>query len=77
MANNDKQIDEDTGLKNRPVESTPPRPNSIERARDILEASKKAYGDFKQWRTLARGGSPLTMFALKNMRGAIAKNRTE
>ena len=32
MANNDKQIDEDTGLKNRPVESTPPRPNSIERA---------------------------------------------
>lgn len=77
MANNDKQIDEDTGLKNRPVESMPPRPNSIERARDILEASKKAYGDFKQWRTLARGGSPLTMFALKNMRGAIAKNRTE
>lgn len=77
QANNDKQIDESTGLKNRPVENTPPRPNAVERAQDILEASKKAYGDFKHWRTLARGGSPLTMLALKNMRDAIAKKRTE
>ncbi|WP_298594740.1 hypothetical protein [uncultured Mitsuokella sp.] len=77
MANNDKQVDANTGLKNRPVESTPPRPNAIARARDVLEASRKAYGDFARWRTLARGSSPLAMVALRTVRNAIQRNRAK
>ena len=43
-ANNDKQIDETTGLKQRTDE--PENPESwVDKADDILDASKKVYGD--------------------------------
>lgn len=73
-ANNDKPIDEKTGLKKRSVESTPPKPDSVKKAKDILEASKKAYGQFKYWRGIANANG-LKMLALKNVRSLIINKK--
>lgn len=55
LANNDKEVEKDTGLKKRPAAAE--RPSSMERARDALEASRRAYGDFTRWRGILRGGN--------------------
>lgn len=54
-ANNDKQVDDTTGLKERPTTETPPstKPDKLKRARDVLEMSKKAYGTVSKWRAIA------------------------
>lgn len=71
LANNEKQVEKLTGLKKRPVGTTiPPRPNSIQRARDILDASRKAYGKYKYWRSL-RDKNNLKYLALKNLRQIV------
>lgn len=70
-ANNEKQVEELTGLKKRPIGTTiPPRPSSVQRARDILDASRKAYGKFKYWRSL-RDKNNLKYLALKNLRQIV------
>ena len=52
-ANNDKQIDETTGLKQRTDE--PENPESwVDKADDILDASKKVYGDYSHWRNIVQ-----------------------
>ena len=53
QANNTKQVNPSTGLKERNTEMQPPRPNSIRRSRDLVEASQRAYGDTKYWRDIA------------------------
>ena len=53
-ANNDKQVDEATGLKERPIENTPPvSTDKIQKVRDIAEVALKAYGDIEKWRNIA------------------------
>ena len=54
-ANNNKQVNKDTGLKARPTEQTPPVSNDkLKKARDVLEMSKKAYGTVSKWRSIAQ-----------------------
>lgn len=54
-ANNNKQVNEDTGLKTRPVEQEQPvSVDKMKRARDVLEMSKKAYGTVSKWRAIAQ-----------------------
>ncbi len=54
-ANNNKQINEDTGLKNRPLEKEKPvTVDKMKKARDVLEMSKKAYGTVSKWRAIAK-----------------------
>lgn len=72
MANNDKQVDDKTGLKDRPVERTPPRPKAIQRVQDFLDASKKAYGDYQHWRGVANANG-IKNLAMKELRGALGK----
>lgn len=76
QANNEKEVDEKTGLKNRSVEKTPPRPNSLKRAQDILDVSRKAYGKFTYWRNIAKGNG-LENLALKTTRDLIVKKRVK
>ena len=62
-ANNDRQVDEDTGLKDRPSTGSPiteEDPSAVlgaraRRGRDILEASQRAYGEVSKWRAIAQG----------------------
>ena len=72
LANNEKAVDEKTGLKERPTEKTPPKPSAIGRTRDILEASKKAYGKVSKWRNLANANG-ITNLALRETRSLIVK----
>lgn len=74
-ANNDKQIDDKTGLKQRPTERTASKAaNAIKKSRDILEASKRAYGKVQYWRSIANANS-LKNLALKNLRDVVVKER--
>ena len=72
LANNDKQVDSQTGLKQRNAANIPPKPNAISRTRDILEASKKAYGKVSKWRSIANANG-LKNLALRETRGLIIK----
>lgn len=72
LANNEKQVDEETGLKERSVETTPPKVSSVQKARDILDASKKAFGAYQYWRGMANANS-LTNLALRTTRNLIIK----
>lgn len=54
-ANNNKKVNDETGLKARPVEKTPPvATDKLKKARDVLEMSKKAYGTVSKWRGIAK-----------------------
>ena len=54
-ANNEKQVNADTGLKERPVEKEQPvSTDKMKKARDVLEVSKKAYGTVSKWRAIAQ-----------------------
>lgn len=64
-ANNDKQIDETTGLKQRTDE--PENPESwVDKADDILDASKKIYGDYSHWRNIVQSND-LKNLAINNV----------
>lgn len=64
-ANNDKQIDETTGLKQRTDE--PENPESwVNKADDILDASKKVYGDYNHWRNIVQSND-LKNLAINNV----------
>ena len=74
-ANNEKQVNDATGLKERPVENTPPvSEGKLKRGRDILEVSKRAYGTVSKWRGIAESNdmtnlAVTTMANLKIRRG--------
>lgn len=64
-ANNEKQIDETTGLKKRTDE--PEKPESwVDKADDILDASKKVYGDYSHWRNIVQSND-LKNLAINNV----------
>lgn len=64
-ANNDKQINETTGLKQRTDE--PENPESwVDKADDILDASKKVYGDYSHWRNIVQSND-LKNLAINNV----------
>lgn len=64
-ANNDKQVDETTGLKQRTDE--PENPESwVDKADDILDASKKVYGDYSHWRNIVQSND-LKNLAINNV----------
>ncbi len=71
-ANNNKEINSATGLKNRTTENVPPKPSAIGRTKDILEASKKAYGTVSKWRSVANSNGIVNL-ALRNTRNLIIK----
>lgn len=53
QANNEKQTDEQTGLKERQGNPKLTKTQkSIQQAKDVLEASKRAYGKVQKWRGL-------------------------
>ncbi|WP_301859943.1 hypothetical protein [uncultured Megasphaera sp.] len=55
MANNDKQVDDTTGLKARPTDVTQPTTATIwQQGADICDAAKKAYGDYNHWRRIVQ-----------------------
>ena len=77
LANNEKQISSVTGLRGRSVgTSIPPKISAVKRAKDILDASKKAYGKYKYWRTL-KDKNNLKGLALKNLRNIIIKKGSQ
>ena len=56
-ANNNKPVDEKTGLKKRPEEETPKKVTWQKKAGDFLDATKKAYGDYNHWRRVAKSNN--------------------
>lgn len=56
-ADNDKQIDETTGLKERPNETPVPEKVKMSPGQDALDAAKKAYGDYSHWRRVVESNS--------------------
>lgn len=64
-ANNEKQIDETTGLKKRTDESEKPE-SWVDKADDILDASKKVYGDYSHWRNIVQSND-LKNLAINNV----------
>ncbi|MBQ9364846.1 MAG: hypothetical protein IJT82_03630 [Schwartzia sp.] len=73
-ANNDKKLDEQTGLKERSVEKTPPKVSAVQRCSDIMDASRKAYGQYKYWRGMASSNGMKTL-AVKNLRDLVVKKK--
>ena len=69
-ANNDKEVDDKTGLKKRGTQSIPPKPKAIARARDVLEASRRAYGKVDKWRKITKNP---TLWAAQEARKIIRK----
>lgn len=68
MANNDKEINNVTGLKERAsIKNTPDTVTILDDVNDILDASKKAYGDYRHWRNIVESNN-LTDFAINNIR---------
>lgn len=68
MANNDKEINNVTGLKERAsIKNTPDTITILDDVNDILDASKKAYGDYRHWRNIVESNN-LTDFAINNIR---------
>lgn len=54
-ANNDKPVDETTGLKDRPTETVEPTQATLwQKGSDICDAAKKAYGDYTHWRRIVQ-----------------------
>ncbi len=56
-ANNNKPVDEKTGLKKRPEGETPKKVTWQKKAGDFLDATKKAYGDYNHWRRVAKSNN--------------------
>ena len=74
-ANNQQQVDENTGLKERPLteQSQSQKQSFVDKARDVLEKSKKAYGTFQKIQQF-KDKNALQHLALKNIRSQINGN---
>lgn len=65
LANNAKQVDSLTGLKSRANTAKQATTATIKKGRDILDASRRAYGTFTHWRKIAKSN---------NLRGLVLNN---
>lgn len=64
-ANNDKQVQDITGLKART--DIPNNPETwVDKADDILDSAKKVYGDYSKWRNIAQSNN-LNDLAINNI----------
>ncbi len=76
LANNNKQVDETTGLKDRPSpEKKADAAAKMKKAADVVDVAKKAYGQANKWRRIAQSND-LKDLAINNvdkLRGLIIK----
>ena len=67
MANNDKQTSDETGLKERASDvETPDTVTLADKANDVLDASKKVYGDYTHYRNIIQSNN-LKDLAINNI----------
>ena len=67
MANNDKQTSDATGLKERESDmETPDTVTLADKVNDVLDASKKVYGDYTHYRNIIRSNN-LKDLAINNI----------
>ncbi len=67
QANNNKQINDDTGLKNRPSPSIrADGASKISNGSDIVDAARKVYGTANKWRRIAKSND-LKNLAINNV----------
>ncbi len=64
-ADNEKQVDDTTGLKERPNEQAVPETVKTKPGQDLLDAAKKAYGDYSHWRRVVESNSIQDLAILK------------
>ena len=67
LANNKKQIKKLTGLRGRLSNIKQATTATLKKGRDILDASRKAYGTFSHWRRIAKSNN-LKSLVLNNSR---------
>lgn len=66
-AGNDKPLDESTGLKNRPDAAIKPKTATLfSRGADVLDAAKKAYGDYNHYERIIQSND-LKNLAINNL----------
>ena len=54
LANNNKQVDETTGLKDRPSpDKKAESASKLKKAKDVVDVAKKCYGQANKWRRIA------------------------
>lgn len=68
LANNNNQIEEDTGLRTRPGGVDANTATMVSKAADVLDVAKKAYGDYKHWHRVVESN---------NLSGLVINNVTK
>ena len=67
LANNDKQIKEETGLKERAEnEENAKAKSKLAKGADLLDKAKKLYGDYSKWRSIVQSNN-LKDLAINNI----------
>ena len=55
LANNNKQVDKTTGLKDRPSpDKKADSAAKLKKAKDVVDVAKKCYGQANKWRRIAQ-----------------------
>lgn len=57
MANNSKQVNKTTGLRNRTANPSASVKNKLKKASDVLDKAKHAYGQYNKWRNIVKGNN--------------------
>lgn len=71
-ANENKQIEETTGLKERDSDKPQATEAAVYEGSDILDASRKAYGTYSKWRRIAESNN-MQDLVINNSRGIARK----
>lgn len=71
-ANENKQIQETTGLKERQSDKAQATEAKVYQGSDVLDAAKRAYGQYSKWRKVVQGNS-LGSLVINNSRGIAKK----
>lgn len=66
FANNPKQIDEATGLRDRTADPSEETRNKLKKASDVLDKARHAYGQYNKWRRIAENNN-LKDLAINNL----------
>lgn len=71
-ANENKQIQETTGLKERQSDKAQATEAKVYQGSDVLDAAKRAYGQYSKWRKVVQGNT-LESLVINNSRGIAKK----
>lgn len=71
-ANENKQIQETTGLKERQSDKAQATEAKVYKGSDVLDAAKRAYGKYSHWRRVAKSNN-LESLVINNSRGIAKK----